>query len=78
MVGEVVVGLILRDGGRDEHEDDEDGGRHRLGHPLLLPALVHGSPRGEGERERGSTRRIGVRGDLEFFPSFDLLCFASI
>jgi len=36
-----VVGLVLRDGGRDEHEDDEDGGRHRPGHPLL-PACVHG------------------------------------
>lgn len=36
VVGKLVVFLVLVDGGRDEHEHDEDG---RGRHPLLL--LVH-------------------------------------
>jgi hypothetical protein len=36
-----VVVLVLRDGGRDEHEDDEDGERRHPCHPLLLPVRVH-------------------------------------
>ena len=67
LVDEVVVVVVLRDGGRDEHEQHEDVRCRRPRHPLLpRPLAVH--------RRRPPPSKLlcsPLLLPLEIFPSLD-------